>query len=245
MIIDCHAHLGIGVYHSVKPDQLLAAMDEAGIDRAVICPVDRFIAVENREGNDYVLAESTRHADRFVPFATANPWYGAKAVAELKRAAAEGARGLKLHPKIQGFVISDDLVHPLIEVAAEYGLVVYVHTATMICAEPLQLTMLARRFADVNFIMGHSGTTDFWNDMIVGIGGMPNIFLDTSLNAPSAIARYCQAMGAERLCFCSDFPQNSYAVELEKITDAVPDEQQRQVVLSHTILRLLGEGEGR
>ena len=244
MIVDCHAHIGEGVYHSCSAEQLLAAMDASQIGRAVICTIDRCLAVENQEGNDHVLDQAARHPDRFIPFATANPWYGAKGVAELGRAIGQGARGLKLNPKIQGFTISDSVVDPLIEVAGRHGLPVYVHSATMICAEPLQLAMLARRFPSVNFIMGHSGATDFWNDMVPGITHVKNIYLDTSINNPSSIGRYCQIMGPERLCFGTDFPQNSYPIELEKIADAVPDEGQRRVVLGQTILHLLGEEAG-
>jgi len=242
MIVDCHTHIGEGVYHSCSPDELLAAMDASEIAQAVVCPVDRCLAVENAEGNDYVLTQAAKHPGRFIPFATANPWYGAKAVAELQRAIAAGARGLKLNSKVQGFTLSDDVVYPLIEVAGEHNLPVFVHTATMVCAEPLQLAMLARRFPAVNFIMGHSGSTDFWNDMIPGITDVKNIYLDTSVNNPSSIGKYCTTMGPDRLCFGTDYPQNTYPIELEKMGDAIPDEQQRQIVLSQTILRLLGEG---
>ncbi len=244
MIVDCHAHIGEGVYQTCQPAQLLAGMDASGIERAVVCPIDRNLAVDNAEGNDYVLAAAAQHPDRLIPFATANPWYGAAAVAELQRAIEAGARGLKLHSKLQGFTISDDIVNPLIEVAGEHGLPVFVHSGTMVCAEPLQVAMLARRYPSVNFIMGHSGATDFWNDMIPGITGIANIYLDTSLNNPTSIGSYCEAMGPERLCFGSDFPQNTYPVELEKLQDAVPDEKQRRIVLAETILRLLGEEVG-
>ncbi len=43
----------------------------------------------------------------------------------------------------------------------EYRVPVYFHTGTMIMAEPFQLRELAGEFPNVNFIMGHSGNTDF------------------------------------------------------------------------------------
>jgi len=244
LIVDCHVHIGTGVYQACQPEKLLACMDASGVDRAVVCPVDRNLAVDNAEGNDYVLDAAAKYPDRFIAFATANPWYGARAIEELRRAVQAGARGLKLHSKLQGFTISDDIVNPLIEVAGEHSLPVFVHSGTMVCAEPLQIAMLARRYPSVNFIMGHSGATDFWNDMIPGITDVKNIYLDTSLNNPSSIERYCDTMGPERLCFGTDFPQNTYPVELEKMQDAVPDDRQRQIVLGETILRLLGEEVG-
>ena len=86
VVVDCHCHVGVGHDYQQTVDQQIREMDTFGIDRAVICPVDRFIAVDNREGNDFVLEVAQMHPNRFYAFATANPWYGAKAVTELRRA---------------------------------------------------------------------------------------------------------------------------------------------------------------
>lgn len=58
MIIDAHAHLGQGRYKSLAPEELLRQMDEHGIDRAVICPVEEQIILHNREGNDFIFTPS-------------------------------------------------------------------------------------------------------------------------------------------------------------------------------------------
>ena len=75
-------------------------MDESGVERAVVCPMDRHLAVYNRDGNDLVLSAVKRHPRRLIGLATANPWYGAGAVEEVRRALAEGLTGLKLHPRV-------------------------------------------------------------------------------------------------------------------------------------------------
>ena len=83
-IIDAHCHVGEGFGMRLLPDDLLQAMDANGVERAVICPMDRFIAVENEAGNDYVASLVRVHPDRFIGFATVNPWYGEEGVAELE-----------------------------------------------------------------------------------------------------------------------------------------------------------------
>ena len=93
MIVDAHVHLGHGREKRLSADQLLAEMDQHGVARAVICPMDEEIILRNRAGNDRILAAVQAHPDRFVGFAVANPWYGQEAIEELRRAVGEGLRG--------------------------------------------------------------------------------------------------------------------------------------------------------
>lgn len=155
MIVDGHCHLGHGRLKRQSADELLREMDRWGVDRAVICPVEEQIILHNHEGNLAMLEAMRAHPDRFVGFAVANPWYGEKAVEELRWALGEGLRGLKLDSARQGFFLCSPLVYPLLEVVAEWGLPVYCHTATPIYALPMQLRWLAAEFPQVPFIMGH------------------------------------------------------------------------------------------
>jgi predicted TIM-barrel fold metal-dependent hydrolase len=122
-LYDAHCHVGEGVHYRLSPEQLLAQMDALGIERAVLVPADRFIAVDNRAGNDLLLEATGRWPDRFWGFATVNPWYGGRAVQELQRAIEAGLVGLKLDPVLQGYMLCDPLVHPVIEAAIDlFGL---------------------------------------------------------------------------------------------------------------------------
>ena len=118
--------------------------------------------LHNRAGNDLVLGAVRAHPQRFVGFAVANPWYGRAAEEEMRRALGEGLRGLKLHPVIQGFSPNDPLVYPLVEIAADSDVPVYVHSGTAHYGEPFKTAELARRFPQVTFVMGHAGASDFW-----------------------------------------------------------------------------------
>ena len=85
-------------------EDLISAMDESGVDAAVIMGVgwtDRGIA---REANDYLLESAARYSGRLVPFCSVNPAWGEDALSEIDRCAASGARGVgELHPDTQGF----------------------------------------------------------------------------------------------------------------------------------------------
>jgi len=120
-IIDAHANIGQGRRLSLSVDSLLAQMDEAGVSMAIISPVDHYLAVHNREGNDLILDVVRRHENRLVGMALANPWFGDTAVEELRRALQGGLRGLAIHSVCQGFRLSDPIVDPLLDVAATFG----------------------------------------------------------------------------------------------------------------------------
>src|SRR5512139_3747618 len=141
-IFDAHCHLGQGLDYSITAETLLKEMDACGVERAVIVPADRQIAVANREGNDAVLEARRRYPDRLVAFCTANPWFGEAAVEEVRRAFEAGAAGLKLHPVLQGFHIIDPVARPVVEAAVARRKPVYFHTGTPVSSSPFQLSEL-------------------------------------------------------------------------------------------------------
>lgn len=240
MIIDAHIQIGEGRYFRAEPEQVAEQMDRKGIDRALISPIDREMAVHNREGNDRVLALAKRYPDRFLAYATANPWFEEAAVAELERALGEGAAAVKLHPPLQGFMILESLVHPLIEVAARHRAPVYVHTGTPAFALPLQLTELALTYPEVAFIMGKNGKSDFWMDAVPALERATNIYGDTAHDFPErGMARLCREIGAERLVFSSNHPVSRMALEADKVRDLGVSDAEKAAVLGGNMQRLL------
>jgi hypothetical protein len=240
-IIDAHCHIGQGRYKRLDPSELIAMMDENGIERAVVCPVEEHITVYNREGNDYILQAVQDHPGRLIGFATVNPWYGDRAVEELRRAIGEGLRGLKLNSTLQGYFINDEIVYPLMEAAQELDIPVYFHTATPIFSLPLQLADLAGEFPGVRFIMGHAAASDFWIDAAPAARMFDNIFIESSLRSGSAVLRnLVDELGAERLMFGSDTPCSTMAVELAKIDSLELSPADKEMVLAETALRVLG-----
>lgn len=219
MIVDAHAHIGATSYVRQTGADVLAEMDDAHVDRAVICPMGAELAVRNVAGNDAIAEAVRAHPDRLLGFATVNPWFGADAVAELDRSIQRlGLSGLKLHPVVQGFEIDDDVVLPVIERAAELGIVVYVHTGTPVLALPLQLLELATRYPQVPFIAGHMGGADFYVDAPLSFPRVSNVWLETSLTCHAGYVEEAVAqVGAERVLFGSDSPTSRMVSELMKI----------------------------
>jgi uncharacterized protein len=224
MIIDGYCVLGVDREYDLTADALLRAMDQAGVDRAVIAPVDRYLAVENRFGNHFILQHAADHPQRFIPACSVNPWYGEAGQREFQRALGEGARLLVLHPWLQGYIANDELVWPLLEAAWAATIPVYVHTGPPGNASPWQITDLAERYPGLDIIMGHCGATDFWNDVNDAALAAENIYLESSLARPFSFVPRLQVVGSHRGIIGSFAPNNDFGFEWDQIKQAVPAE---------------------
>lgn len=238
MYIDCYCVLGKDREYDLTVSALLKAMDAAGVDRALVAPVDRYLAVDNQVGNDYVAQQASKHRRRLIPTCTANPWNGKGAVREFRRALAKGARLLVLHPFVQGYLANDELVWPLLEVASREQVPVYIHTGPPGNSTPWQLVDLAERFPQLDLIMGHSGSTDFWFDVIDAAKAAPNIYLESSLARPFSFPERIQVLGSQRVIMGSFAPINQFAFEWEQMRLALTPEAV-EPVLGDNLRRLL------
>jgi predicted TIM-barrel fold metal-dependent hydrolase len=238
-ILDAHVRPPAGHPTRVAA-ALLSEMDAAGIDAALVSPAEAEIAVRNREGNERILAVAHERPERLLAYATANPWNGAEAAAELDRALSAGAAAVLVNSALQGFPLLDELVDPVIEVARAHGVPVYAHTGTPAYALPLQLAELALRFPDVAFVMGRAGRTDFRMDALPALEAAPNVYADLSHEPPqTGIAALAAAVGPERLVFASDHPVRTMASAVARLEGAPLDAADRERVAGGTLRALL------
>ena len=171
-------------------ERLVRDMDEAGIDKAVLLPLDfEFLrgggGFTFRDFNDLAGAYARRHPERLVPFAGVDPRRGPAAVAELRRCVEElGVRGLKLWT-VTGFRPDDRAFYPLYEEAARHRLTVVVHTGLgpgegyLDTCRPAFVDALAVDFREVAFVLAHVGTPWVEEALAVALKN-PNVWVDVS-----------------------------------------------------------------
>lgn len=234
-MIDLHVSWGDGV----PLDGILDALRRSAVDRAILGPTGSWAAVDNTAGNDQVAAAVRAHPELLAGWAVANPWYGERAAVELNRALDAGLVGLELVPHLQGLTLLSPVLGVVLAVAAERGVPVYVVTGVPVASEPLQLTELARRWPSVRFVMGRSGRTDFSLDLIAALEGAPNIYAETAYNGPRDLRRIIDAVGAERVAFASDHPENDLELELDRLHRSGLSDAELAQVLDATARRLL------
>src|SRR5258706_1222553 len=163
-VIDQHVHVGLRPTRSTTasasylPDELIANMDANGVDMVVGFPKAN-PHTDYRIEDERIIASMKEHPTRIVAFARINPYFGAKAVADIRDYATMGARGLKIHPirDFSGNRVNDpDLMFPIIDAAQQANLLVLIHSGEWWNCSPSLIADLARNFPKTNFVMAHS-----------------------------------------------------------------------------------------
>lgn len=161
-------------------------MDVAGIDRAVLLPIDCERARGDAVSSNEQVAELCSISERFIGFASVDPLKDG-AVKELEHAVKKmGLKGLKLDAALQDFELRDSKVYDLYEAAAGLNVPVLLHTgmswapSTLIeRGHPMLLEEAIARFTNLNFVLAHWGWPWVWEATALALK-YPNVYLDTS-----------------------------------------------------------------
>lgn len=236
LVVDAHNHIGARAGAAQTGPELVAKMDVAGVDRSVIFPF-----VEGNFTNDAVKAAVEACPDRLVPYCAVNPWQP-DAADELRRCVTEwGFRGLKLHPTINGFHLSDPkLVDPLFEVAGDLSIPVIAHGASDLHNSPPEFAEMARRFPRVRLFMAHMGF--FWSvdQAIAYAKAFSNLYLETSRAPIFEIATAVRELGPDKVVWGTDSPFVDYEWEFRKMERCSSDRAVYDRVVGSTMAEILG-----
>jgi uncharacterized protein len=159
---------------------LLKSMDRAGIAAAVVAS----IATKPAQFDSILRWSDTIRSERIIPFPSLCP-KSDNAAEQLRRVAAEGFRGIKLHPYYQQFLLDDERVFPAYAAAEECGLVILMHCGFDIAfprervADPVRLVRVLDRFPRLKVIAAHLGAWMDWDEVEARLLGR-SVYLDVS-----------------------------------------------------------------
>lgn len=239
---------------------LLASMQRSGVDCSVVLPVATN-PLKVASMNSAILAIPPN--ERLIRFGAMHPdapdWR-----AELGRLAAEGVRGIKLHPIYQGVDIDDPRSLRILERAGELGLIVVMHAGDdigfpgVVRCSPGMTERALKQIGPVTLVMAHMGGWRNWED-VAELAQHPNAYLDTAFSlgaftplddgyyAPDEVSLlkaedFCalvHAFGAERVLFATDSPWADQRDSLRQF-DALPlTDEEKSAILSKNAQRLL------
>jgi hypothetical protein len=203
-IFDAHTHIGRNDPDGMKqtPEELLAGLESAHAAGAFTFPMHEPDGYP--PANDMVL-EVTRETDgRLIPFCRVSPNAG-DAPAEALRCLANGARGIKLHPRAEQFTLDHPAVRELAAIAAERELPILVHAGRGIPALGAHMVALAGEFPAARFILAHAGITDLaWLWKVAP--DHPNLLFDTAWwMGPDLVALF-SLVPPGQIVYASDAP---------------------------------------
>jgi uncharacterized protein len=246
---------GLFTYRSVQ--DIIRDMDEAGIEKACIVPMDltTHYGVELVTNED-VVRIALAHPERFIPFASVDPSMGRAAVDKLIHAVKNlGCRGLKLVPPVQHFDFSDPKHHPLWEAALNLDIPVWTHTAHQRShpdsdarwGHPMLVEPVAHKYPDLKIILGHCGFPWQWEAWSLVIRH-PNVFLDISAYANLynhlPWDAYSTFGAEEKILFATDYPLFSFKDTLNALKGVQLSPEFEKKILRGNAMKLLGLSNG-
>jgi predicted TIM-barrel fold metal-dependent hydrolase len=204
-IFDAHVHLGndidgfSGVY-----DDLERINDRYGISRCfMFCmdEVDRHPAFT--AANDRTLAFAERSGGRLVPFVRLD--LAETPIEEATRCIDAGARGIKLHPRAQRFLLNDERLDPVFALAAERRVPILIHGGRGLPPIADHLDRLVERHRDAQLIIAHAGIADL-SELASRFAGRTGVFFDTSVWSPIDLLSLYRLVSPEQVVYASDYP---------------------------------------
>ncbi len=212
-VIDAHTHLGLDEDgRSLSLEQLLAQLDMAEARRACVFPLhDPERKPAYSLPNDRVLGWAGESDGRLVPFCRLDPAEGA--VAEADRCLANGARGIKLHPRAQDFVFDGGDLDDVFGLAEEAGVPVLIHAGRGLPPLADGLADLALRHPGAALILAHGAICD-QGILSTRLAGHPAVLYDISCFFPLDVIELFARVPAERIVFASDPPYGLPATTL-------------------------------
>jgi uncharacterized protein len=233
-VFDVHTHLGTDIDGMVGDlDELLDVQERAGISRSfVFCldEPDRHPAFS--AANDRTLAFAARSGGALIPFVRLD--LNERPVEEAVRCLDAGARGIKLHPRAQGFLPDDPRLEPVFALAAEREVPILIHGGRGLPPIADSLARLVERY-EPTLIIAHAGIVDL-AALAHHFCGRAGVFFDTSVWSPLDLLDLYRLVSPEQVLYASDFPYgrqpNSLLMAIRTARASGLDDDQLRAVLS-------------
>jgi len=204
-LFDAHVHVGRDIDGFVAPyDELMAFLARYGVGRAfAFCMDEPDREPAFRAANDRTLAAAERSGGALIPFVRLD--LAQEPIEEATRCLDLGARGIKLHPRSQGFLLNDERLAPVFALAAERRVPILIHGGRGLPPISDHLERLVDAYPEAQLIIAHGGIADL-ADLSEAFGGRAGVFFDTSVWSPIDLLDMFQRVSPEQVLYASDYP---------------------------------------
>jgi uncharacterized protein len=207
-----------------------------------------------RDYNEWIL-DTAWQSPHLTPLIAADPSVlGGKAGAEhLRQAAARGAKGIKIHPVLQGFFPGDHRMEETYALCEELELTVLAHSGTARTApqfaDPFAFSAVMEEHPRLHLLLAHLGGAS-WHQVRDFAAAFPTVSFDLceiiawtgAPRAPTAgeLAHLIQGIGADRVLFGTDFPWYDLDRTIDQLMNLphLSDEERRGILGENAIRRM-------
>jgi predicted TIM-barrel fold metal-dependent hydrolase len=244
-IFDAHLHLGNDIDgFSGQYEELERIMDSYRVSRAfMFCMDEPDREPAFRAPNDRTLEHAQRSGDRLIPFVRLDMNEGP--IEEAVRCLDRGARGIKLHPRAQRFLLNDQRLAPVFELAAERRVPILIHGGRGLPPIADDLGRLVEHYPEAQLIIAHAGSADL--AALAGrLAGRSGVFFDTAVWSPVDLLDFFHQVPPEQILYASDYPYGrqpqSLTIALRTAITAGLNEEQLRDMLAGNANRI-ADGE--
>lgn len=235
-------------------EELIASMDEAGIDVSVVVNVGWVSHELCVKTNDYILDSVSHYPKRLVGFCAIQPRMGDPAIVEIERCAKAGARGVgELRSDIQGFDLTDKrTMGPVVAAMLRHNLILLTHSSEPVgheysgkgCITPDILYSFIMAFPNLKTVCAHwGGGLLFYALMPEVAGALANVFFDTAatvfLYKPEVFEHASRVIGSDRILFGTDYPLMHQNRVIAQVQSARLSARDRANILGDNAQKLL------
>ncbi|MGI5835942.1 MAG: amidohydrolase family protein [Chloroflexota bacterium] len=236
-------------------EDLIEEMDAAGVDISVICGfgwADHDLCVTH---NDYLLDSIARYPDRLVALVATQPLAGDRALGEIERCLAKGAKGVgELMPDGQGYQLSDiQRIEVLFQFASEHRFPIMTHASEPVghsypgkeSVTPGAIWPLVQAFPDVKLILAHWGGGYPFYELMPEVRRLSrNVYYDSAassyLYAHQIFRHVGDIVGFEKVLWATDFPVLRQTRFLQRMEQLSLPRDQHAAVIGGNATRLFG-----
>jgi predicted TIM-barrel fold metal-dependent hydrolase len=204
-LFDAHVHVGRDIDGFVAPfEELVSFLRGSGAVRAfAFCMDEPDREPAFRAPNDRTLEAAARSEGLLVPFVRLDLAEGP--IDEAVRCLDRGARGIKLHPRAQGFLLNDERLAPIFALAAERRVPILIHGGRGLPPIADHLRRLHEAYPEAQLIIAHAGIADL-AALSACFGGRAGVYFDTSVWSAIDLLDMFSRVAPEQMLYASDFP---------------------------------------
>lgn len=224
----------------------LAAMDEAGVAKSLICA---WVAPRNvMISNDEVAGFVAQAPARLVGVGSVDLGKPMAAVREVRRCVEQlGFKAVRVLPWLWELPPTDRRFYPVYAACCELGVPFCTqigHTGPLMPSEvgrPIYLDQVALDFPELTIVGGHIGYP--WTEEAIAVATKhENVYIDTSAYTarryPPALVEYQRGHGRRKVLFGSNYPMIPPAKALEGLAELGLDEEARALFLGENARRV-------